>query len=134
VSGGKGFWWANKVTAAIYGGQPFVPPPVLYVALFLVEPGPAGGGLEVNAASYARVAVPNDPDHWAAPMGGSTSNLQDIVFPDATTDWGTITAFAIFDAAVKGNQVGWAPFHDTYIILRGSKSRFPVGGFVVQEQ
>lgn len=134
MPGGKGFWWANKVIGAGAGGQPFVPPPVLYIALFSIEPGPAGGGIEVSAASYARAAVPNDPAHWGAPTGGSTSNLQPIPFPDATTDWGTITAFAVFDAKVQGNQLYYSPFVGTYTILRGSKSNFPVGGFVIFEQ
>jgi len=134
VPGGKGFWWANKVVGAGLGAQPFVPPSVLYVALYLVLPTPAGGGVEVSEPSYIRAAVPNDPAHWEAPIGGVTSNLQPIVFPDATGDWGLVIGFAIFDALAGGDALYFAPFNSEYVILRGSKSRFPVGSLVVVEK
>lgn len=49
---------------------------------------------------YTRVAT--DAADWNAATEGdpsSISNLEDIVFPEASGNWGTITHFALFSAA-----------------------------------
>ena len=72
--------------------------PTVYVALFTVAPGDAGGGTEVTGGSYARQAAAFD-----ATSSGATSNSANIDFtgmPAATT-----VAIAIFDASTSGNML-----------------------------
>ena len=72
--------------------------PTVYVALFTVAPGDAGGGTEVTGGSYARQAAAFD-----AASSGATSNSANIDFtgmPAATT-----VAIAIFDASTSGNML-----------------------------
>ena len=72
--------------------------PTVYVGLFTVAPGDAGGGTEVTGGSYARQAAA-----FSAASSGATSNSGNIDFtgmPAATT-----VAIAIFDASTSGNML-----------------------------
>ena len=72
--------------------------PTVYVGLFTVIPGEAGGGTEVTGGSYARQAAAFD-----AAASGATQNTTNIDFtgmPAATT-----VAIALFDASTSGNML-----------------------------
>src|SRR5688572_11335183 len=87
----------------VFRATAFAAPAAVYVGLFTAPPSDAGGGTEVAGGSYARQAVP-----FGAPSpSGTIKNSGDVTFPTASADWGTITHFAIFDAAVAGNMLVW---------------------------
>ena len=72
--------------------------PTVYVGLFTVAPGDAGGGTEVTGGSYARQTAA-----FTAASSGATSNSGNIDFtgmPAATT-----VAIALFDASTSGNML-----------------------------
>ena len=72
--------------------------PTVYVGLFTVAPGDAGGGTEVTGGSYARQTAA-----FTAASSGATSNSANIDFtgmPAATT-----VAIALFDASTSGNML-----------------------------
>ena len=72
--------------------------PTVYVGLFTVAPGDAGGGTEVTGGSYARQTAA-----FTAASSGATSNSANIDFtgmPAATT-----VAIALFDAITSGNML-----------------------------
>ncbi len=72
--------------------------PTVYVGLFTVAPGDAGGGTEVTGGSYARQTAA-----FSAAASGATSNSGNIDFtgmPAATT-----VAIALFDAITAGNML-----------------------------
>lgn len=82
--------------------------PTAYIGLFTDAPTDAGGGTEVSGGSYARVATAGAD--WNAAAGSapaSCSNANDITFPRATADWGTVVAFGVFDASSGGNLLWW---------------------------
>lgn len=85
----------------------FTKPAALHVALFTAAPSDAGGGTEVSGGSYARVQRNPGDANWSAPngTGGVTANVAPIIFPAPSADWGTVTHFAIFDAATAGNML-----------------------------
>ena len=73
----------------------------VYVALFTTLPNDAGaGGVEVSGGSYARKAVA-----FAVAANGQTSNTGDLIWDQATTDWGSVVGFGIYDAASAGNPL-----------------------------
>lgn len=74
--------------------------PTVYLGLFTAAPSDTGGGTEVSGNAYARQAAP-----FAAASGGSAGNSGTITFPTATGSWGTITHWALFDAASAGNML-----------------------------
>ena len=87
-----------------------------YVALFTTATTDAGGGTEVSGGSYARQLVGLSA---ASGAGGSTSNAEDITFPTATADWGTVTDVAIMDAATAGNMIMHSPLDASKTIAIG---------------
>lgn len=80
-----------------------------YVALFTAAPNDAGGGTEVSGTGYARVAVARGTGSWTAPADASgaqeVENEDPIAFPESEGSWGTVTHFALFDAATDGNML-----------------------------
>ena len=91
----------------------FTKPTALHIALFTAAPSDSGGGTEVTGGSYARVNLAPLDTNWNATQGGTTGassgtggltdNAVDITFPAPTANWGSITHFAVFDAATGGN-------------------------------
>ena len=89
----------------------------MYLALFSVAPGEAGGGTELTGSGYARQVC----DFNAAASGSKTNNGE-ILFPEVTgSDWATIVALAIMDAVSAGNM-RW------YRVLSGPEQRTPAVG------
>lgn len=86
-------------------------PAGLYFALFTAAPSDAGGGTEVAGGGYARVAVTPLDANFAAPsiVGGATvtSNSGAVTYPAPNASWGTVTHWAVFDAASAGNMLFW---------------------------
>jgi hypothetical protein len=94
-------YWENEVLDHLFGKGAYTPPN-LYVALSASDPGENGSGLEEPAAGgYARAAT--QASDWNSAEGGLIDNAVAIEFNAATGDWGTMTHFALFDAAAGGN-------------------------------
>jgi hypothetical protein len=102
---GKSDYMENKVLDII-GGTTFTAPADIYVALYTAAPSDSGGGTEVSGGSYARKQMTNNATNFPAASGGAKANGTDIVFAAPTANWGTIVAFALFDAAA-GNMLYW---------------------------
>lgn len=89
---GKSDYFENAVLNALCN----VPLAVanVYVALFTTLPSEAGaGGVEPAGGAYARQAVT-----FAAPAGGAMANTADVLFPQASANWGTVIGFGLCDA------------------------------------
>lgn len=106
----------------------FTAPTVVYLALFTVAPTDAGGGTEVTGGSYDRVSVT-----FGAPSGGQVTNTSAVDFAMATADWGTVVAFALFDAVSGGNMLYWNNLTASREILTNDQARYPVGQLIVTE-
>lgn len=88
----------NKLIDHFLGTTTYTKPTAVYVGLFTVSPGEAGGGTEVTGGSYARQTAT-----FTAAASGATSNNSNIDFtgmPAATT-----VAIGIFDAITSGNML-----------------------------
>ena len=88
----------NKLLDHFLGTTAYTMPNPVYVALFTVAPGDAGGGTEVTGGSYARKTAA-----FTAASSGATSNSANIDFtgmPAATT-----VSIALFDASTSGNML-----------------------------
>lgn len=119
LTGGMSDYLSNKIIDEVFrNGPAFNKPTNLYARLLTSAPSNAGGGTEVVAPSYGRMAIPRSLDAWSgtqAPAttidsfgtGGLISNNLGIIFPTPTTPWGTVSHFALNDAAVAGNLWLW---------------------------
>jgi len=98
----------DEILDHVFGAAAYTAPATVYVSLYTVTPTDASAsGTEVTGGSYARVAVTNNATNWPASSGGAKANGTAITFPAPTASWGTVVAFAIYDAATVGNELAW---------------------------
>jgi len=115
----------DKILDQIVGKTDYTMP-TAYIALSTADPTDDGSGMaEPSGNGYARVSTSGSD--WNASSGGSISNANDITFPEASGDWGTITHFAIFDAATSGNMLAHGSLGTSKQIQDGDTAKFPGG-------
>ena len=127
----------NKLVDHIFRAASFTKPTNLYIALFTSAPSDSGGGTEVSGGSYARQALNPSDTNWYATQGGTTgnssgtggatSNAVDVVFPQATANWGTVVALAIFDAVTGGNLLFQGSLSVSKTINTGDQAKLAAG-------
>lgn len=120
----------NKVLDHLLGATAYTAPGTIYFALYTASPSDAGGGTEVSGGAYARVAVTNNATNWPAANAGVKRNSAVITFPEATANWGTITAIGILDAATGGNLLFWTTI-TARTVVTGDVPRFNAQGVTI---
>jgi hypothetical protein len=119
----------NKLVDHLFRAATFAKPAGLFVALLTGAPTDAGGGAEVAGGAYARVNLAPSDTNWKATQGGTsgassgstgtTANAVAITFPAPTANWGTVSHFAVYDAASGGNLIIWDALTAPRTILSG---------------
>lgn len=118
-------YWEDEILDHIFGKGAYSPP-TIYVGLSTADPTDDASGLaEPSGGAYARVGT--EAADWSTASGGALSNAKDIVFPEATGNWGIITHFALFDAGSGGNMLAHGALSDSETIASGKTARFPAG-------
>ena len=122
----------NELLDHWLGNSAYTAPATVYVGLSTADPLDDGSGLaEPVGNGYARVSVTNNLTEWPAAVGGSKNNANDVTFPLATGSWGTITHFALFDAATGGNMLGSGALTSSRTVSDGDQPRFAAGEITV---
>ena len=85
-------------------------PNSLWLALFTTSPNAGGtGGVEVSTSGtgYARIELPRSTATWTSAQGSNQeyNNINELVFPVPTGNWGTIVSLGIYDAQTNGNMI-----------------------------
>jgi len=114
----------SKLIDHFLGTTTYTKPATVYVGLFTVIPGEAGGGTEVTGGSYARQAAT-----FGAASSGSTTNSTNIDFagmPAATT-----VAIGIFDASTSGNMLLYGALTTNKTTDAGDTLRIATGSLSV---
>ena len=78
----------------------FTAPTTVYISLHTADPTDDGSGTEVSGGSYIRQSAT-----FAAPSNGASASNADVIFPQATGNWGTIGWIGIWDAQTTGNML-----------------------------
>lgn len=88
----------------IFRAATFAKPTTIAIGLTLNVPTDDGTFTEVaNAGGYARYANASGDAVWSVmSTPGSGSNVSEFAFPQATTDWGTVSGVVITDSATYG--------------------------------
>lgn len=116
--------YAVAILNALFRGTPMTLPSAWYLALFKESPGPTGTGEEVTGGAYARQAIQCKVASIDAETGIATIKLTaDVVFPIATTNWGTITHTAIYSAATGGSLITYSDPEVPKLIQAGDNIR-----------
>ncbi len=85
------------------------------------------GATEPSTGNYSRVSIDNDGTNWNPSASGIKTNASDIIFPEATEDWGTITDWALYDSGVMkfhGIVDDGAGTADPVTVYSGNRVRF----------
>ena len=118
----------TKVLDHVFGKIAYTMPTV-YVGLSTADPLDDGSGLaEPVGGAYARVATTGAT--WNAAVAGAPSSINNaaaISFPQATASWGTVTHFALFDAATGGNLLGSGALTAAKAVANGDTVKFDIG-------
>ncbi len=125
-------YYENLIVNHMLRGVAFTVPTNVYVALFT-----AVTNLEINAptaevtttnSAYARQICALN-----APVSGVTENSANITFPEATADWGTISAMCLADHATNvtwGTNVNvliWGALTTNKVINSADTFKFNAG-------
>lgn len=100
--------------------------PVIYVALSTEDPLDDGSGLvEPSGNGYARAQTASTD--WNVSSGGAIDNTNEITFNEAAGNWGTITHFALMDAASGGNLLVRGALSQSKPVSSGDTPKFAAG-------
>ncbi|MBT4050097.1 MAG: hypothetical protein HOE64_17250 [Nitrospina sp.] len=90
----------DKVVNHLFGGTAYTAPTTWYCGLLTAAPTDSTSGTEVSGGSYARQAI-----SWTVTGSGTAQAASSaaLTWPAATTDWGTATHAAVYDALTGGN-------------------------------
>lgn len=118
----------NIIMDRSFRGTDAPPAPLtLYVGLHTADPTETGEANEVTAADYARQGVANAD--WGG-IGSNVENALEVDFGTATSNWGTITHFSIWNgdqATVGANSLWYAALTTAKPIESGDRPRFTAG-------
>ena len=111
-----------KVLDHVFGLATYTTP-TLYLGVSTSDPTETGGGVsEPVGNGYARIAT--DPADWER-FVNVVDNANELTFAEATGSWGTITHFALYDAASGGNLVIYGALATARSISAATTLRFP---------
>ncbi|OHB61521.1 MAG: hypothetical protein A2167_02755 [Planctomycetes bacterium RBG_13_46_10] len=117
--------WENKILNYIFGKDSYSPP-TIYVGLSTADPLDDASGLaEPIGNGYARTVT--STSDWNTASEGMINNLNELIFSEATGSWGTITHFALFDAATGGNMLCHGSLNQSRAIVSSDRARFTAG-------
>lgn len=120
----------GQVLNHFFRNTPTTAPTTHFMALFLNNPTDAGTGTEVSGTGYVR-----QPITFGAPAQidgkGTIKNSAEVEFPQAGSNWGTVTHGAIYTASTGGTMLVWAPLNNPKIIETDDILKVLVDEFVV---
>lgn len=133
MAGGKSDYLEKALLDQVFGGTPWTPPATLYFALFTdtntTTQRDANTVTEVSTVGtgYARVGVTNNSTNFPASTGTTATKTvaADVIFPAATSSWGTVNAFGVYDAPTGGNLLSWGDLTAPMSVPTGKIVDFP---------
>lgn len=115
----------KKVLDLLFGNTAFSLAGPLYLALLTDSntqaQRDAGTVTEVAGGSYARVSITQNTTNWPNASGTTATKASGaaFTFPSPTGNWGTVTAWAIYDASSGGNLIIHGDLASSRSILSG---------------
>lgn len=96
----------NAILDHVFGGPDYTRPATVWLGLSTTTPDDAGGNFtEPVGGNYARVTITNSGAEWNAAASGSKTNINNLLFAQATAGWGTITHWGLFDVSSGGTAL-----------------------------
>ncbi len=113
----------NALINHLFRNQSLTAPTTVAVALFTSSPTDTGtAGVEIHTSGgYTRQSGSFGP-----PLTGSTGNINTLTFGPASTNWGSVTHFALFDniTSGSGNMLVWNSLNSAVTISSSDSAQF----------
>jgi hypothetical protein len=95
----------NLANDRFFGLTTLTPPSIYYLAVSTTAIQKDGTGLTepTTDTAYARIAISNNKTNFSVSATSILNNLVEFTFPESTINWGTVTHWALCDAATGGN-------------------------------
>lgn len=141
MAGSKTVFLELALLDLMLGGVTYIPPGIYYIGLSTAAFDPTAIGtafaeVDFTSTGYARVAVTNDLTEWPAATGGNPgfkSNANDINFPTALLDWGTIESAYLLDDPTTGNALYGADLVSPELVSAADSPTILAGLLIVAE-
>lgn len=101
-------------------------PAAVYLGLSTASMNDDDSGTELSGSGYARQAIT-----FAAAASASISSNAAAEFPAATGSWGSVSHWAIYDAATAGNQLFHGSFATAKTIATGDILKVASGDLTI---
>lgn len=125
----------------------FVPPATVYVGLWTTAgslddtaTGSTANEVSTSGTGYARVSKTNNTTNWPPATGSSTGikrNGTAITWSTATSNWGTVTQFALCTAVggvgMGGEILFWGDLTSAKAISTGDTASFSANALTITE-
>jgi hypothetical protein len=122
---------ADATLNHVYRNTALTSPTTVYVALFTTATGDDGSGTECTGTDYAREAATfGAPGNEGGNRGISNSAIVDFG-TDSDGTFGTISHFAIFDAATNGNMLDHGALDASKTPSAGDPVSFAIGELTI---
>jgi len=101
----------NKLLDHVLKNTSYTSPTTVYVGLYTSNPNEGNTGTEISGGGYARQVL-----SVTTASGGIVTSSADVTFPQATTNWGTISHIALLDAITSGNMLMYTSLTTSKVI------------------
>lgn len=115
----------KKLLDHALGVAAYTMPTNVYVGLFTADPTETGAAAtEITGNAYVRKQMAFN----AATLGaGNTANTSDVVWPQATGSWGTVSHAVLFDAPSGGNPLFYGPLTTPQVVANTNTFQIKAG-------
>jgi hypothetical protein len=124
----------NKILDHLFGGETSPYQAAYWLGLSTSAPAEDGTNFSEPSVAfgYGRAQIDANNTVFPAAVAGSIKNGGVAVsFSKATTPWGTITHFGIFDASSGGNLLAYAALTTPHVVLLNNVLTIPVDELVI---
>jgi len=113
--------FGNQILDFNFGNVSYTPASSYWLALSTTSINQDSTGItEPSGGGYSRVQIPNNKVSFTSSSNSTLSNAIEFTFPEATTDWNTITHFALFDAQTSGTMKVYGQLTSSRIVQSGT--------------
>ena len=125
---------SNRINNRNFGNITFTVPTTVYFGLSTSPINFDGtGATEPSGNNYSRVAVANNKTTWGNSANGILSNLIQIIFPQSSGSWGTITNILLADASIAGNILYYDVLSPSRSVAASTTVLFDIGAVIIQQ-
>jgi len=121
--------WELNLLNHLFGKATITAPPIwVTLATAAISDDDTGSTISEPSGDFARVSTGS----WTSAAAGVVSNAAIISFAPASSNWGSVTYFALADASTAGNIICFGSVNTAKSVASGDEVYFAIGAFDVK--